>query len=238
MNKILVLMMFQVLPIIVIANNNIPNQLFGVTLGTKYKEDNLNILNVKKLTGCEYSLGYGLHCYFKPIDEASSLAFPYIENKKSPKNEAYKTSFRLYLLPVIPNNLKIDSIDITTKESLEKSIDELDKEITNEGYEILSISWSEFPEERNKDEIRKDYYYWAVDLCKIFEERLYTKPKISDYYDHKNYVCKFVFNEKEFVITAMGFKEVKLKYADKVLDKKNKALEAILRKVQAKIILP
>lgn len=205
----------------------VPKKLFGIILGENYKADNSDV-PVKKFTGCQKSFGLGIHCYFEPIDGTASQIFPYIEIKENPDYKFYKTSFHIYILPIIPNN--IDSID-----KLE-SLEEKDFKI-----EVMSIDWSEFPKEEDKkakQKIEEDCYYWAIDLCKTFETYFSSKPKIFDYYSSKTYGCTFSSHEREFKVTGMGFKQVKLSYNEKVLDRKIKNVETILRKLEAKEILP
>lgn len=226
--KILLLILFQVLPICSFADNKIPNNLFGVTLGEIYKTDNkdiAHILPVKKITGCNELFGMGTHCYFEPIDGAASEKFPYVEKKKNSDDEFYETSFHVYVLPILPSN--IDSI-----EELEKY----------NNVEIISIDWSEFPKQENNNktekDIDKDCYYWAFDLCKTFEVHFSVKPKIGDYYEDKMYRCTFTSDDRELSVTGWGYKQLQLSYKDHLVKKKNEVIEKALRRLAAKKIIP
>lgn len=225
MKGILILLLTPMLSVYCFADNKIPDKLFGVPLGGVY---NVNDLPVKKITGVQELFGLGTHYYFEPLDGTSSQAFPYIERKEKPDDEFYSTSFHAYAFPIIPNN--VDSWD--KLESLQ------DKDLK---VEIVSIDWSDFPEEtdkKTKEKIGEDCYFWAINLCKTFEAHFSSKPKIYDNYDRKTYICTFTSNEKELVVTAMRYKEVQLHYKQEIIDKKNEILETFFRKIAAKKILP
>lgn len=228
MKKILILILFQTLHITSFADNKIPDKLFGITLGEIYKTNNkdMPILPVQKITGCMEIFGHGMHCYFKPIEGAVSKKFPYVEKKKNSKDEFYETSFHVYVLPIIPSNID--------------SIEELEK-LDHINVEIIMIDWSDFPKEDNnktKEDIKKDCYYWAFDLCKTFEAHFSIKPKIEDNYENKIYICKFASDERELIVTGMGFKHLELTYNRNVTNKKNDFIDITLRKLAAKKILP
>jgi hypothetical protein len=57
MYKVLAFVIFQIFPLTIIANNSIPDQLFGINLG-KHKEINASNLNVKKIESCMRSLSF------------------------------------------------------------------------------------------------------------------------------------------------------------------------------------
>ncbi len=86
MYKVLAFVIFQIFPLKIIANNSIPDQLFGINLG-KHKEINASNLNVKKIESCMRSLsfmgfplGASYDCYFEPKDRVVSDRFPYISS--------------------------------------------------------------------------------------------------------------------------------------------------------------
>jgi len=225
MQRILILLLIQILPAYCFADNKIPDKLFGITLGGIYNE---NDLPVKEITGKQMLFGAGIHYYFKPIDGTTSQAFPYIERKNKPNDESYSTSFHTYIIPIIPNN--VDSMD--KLESLQNK---------DWKVEIVSIDWSDFPEktdQKTEKEVREDCYFWAMELCETFEAHFSSKPKIHDNYDDKNYICTFTSNEKEFVVSGIGHKQVKLHYKNEIISKKSKILETFIRKLAAKKILP
>lgn len=197
---------------------NIPDKLFGITLGAIHT---LEDFPVKKITGISKIVDKGIHYYFQPIDGMASNSFQYIEKKTNPDDEFYATSFHTYMLPVIPS-------EITSMEQFNKAILK---------WEVVQIDWSEFSEESN-NKAREEEYYWAFNLCKTFSVYFSVKPKISDFYDNKIYRCVFSFNEREFKVEAIGCKTVALVYNREIIDNQINVAETIIRRLSAKEILP
>ncbi len=209
------------------ANNNIPESLFGDTLGKIIKDLDEKSLNVKKITGC--NKGFPItRCYFQPIDQATSKlsnqTFPYIEYN-SDNSKYYSTSFYVEVLSVFPEELIINSIDIKTKESLYKIAQHC---IVCEIGWLVSEDSFKFADKNNNP------YSYVTDLCKVFEEALGMESKVLD--DGKLlYACRFRFGDKRFDLA--GFDDnvlVILKYKDEILDKKPKEAEEIFNNIKSK----
>lgn len=197
----------------------VPEKLFGISLGGIYDIGNPDVgdlgnLPIKRFTGMQRFLGHGVHYYFKPKDEHKF--FKYVEKRKKPKDKYFETSFRLYLIPVIPPT-------ITTVEQLDKA--KLD-------WEVTVIEWS------NDAPKKEDAYFWAIDLCKTFAVDIEVKPEITDEYNSKWYECTFSAGDREFKVSSLYSKSVQLSFKRAVSDKKQETVDNILRKLQAKEIRP
>jgi hypothetical protein len=177
----------------------VPEKLFGIALGGIYDLGNpevndLGNMPVKKFTGMNRFLGNGIHYYFQLKDEHKF--FEYVEKRKKPEDKYFETSFRLYLLPVIPPT-------ITTAEQLDQA---------KLKWEVSVIEWS------NDPKTKEDAYYWAIDLCKTFEVDISLKPEITNYYDEKWYECTFSTGDREFKVSSSYSKSVQLSYKREVFD--------------------
>jgi hypothetical protein len=201
------------------APRGVPTKLFGILLGGIYDVGNsemndLGNIPIRKFAGMNQFLGNGIHYYFQPVDD--NKAFEYVEKRKKPEDKYFETSFRLYMLPVIPTTVK--------------TIEQLDAAKVK--MEVVTIEWSVEP--KSKD----DAYYWAIDLCKTIELDISVRPKIDNFYDSKNYTCTFSAGEREFKVSSFYSKSISLSYRRDVFDKKDKALEKTLRKLRAEKIRP
>lgn len=201
------------------ASREVPEKLFGIALGGRYdlgnpEVGNLGDIPVKKFTGMNRFLGYGVHYYFQPKEEHKF--FEYAEKRKKPQDKYFESSFRLYLLPLIPSAIK--------------SVDQLNA--TKLKWEVLLIEWSKNPE------TKEDAYYWAIDLCKTFAADISAKPKITNYFDEKWYECIFSTSNREFKVSSFHSKSVQLSYKREVSDQKDRSVEAVVRRLQAKEIRP
>ena len=99
-------------------------------------------------------MGYGYHYYLKPLQTYEAFKYiekryeeKYIEKLDEESEEFYKTSFRLYLHPKIPSNIR--------------SIEELD-DIYIDNWEVIIIDWTLEAENEEKA------YFWAIDFCKTY----------------------------------------------------------------------
>lgn len=197
----------------------VPDKLFGITLGGVYDIGNPDMndfgnIPVKKATGTNRFLGNGIHYYFQP--KAEQKFFEYVEQRDKPNNKYFKTSFRLYLLPVIPST-------ITTAKQLENE---------KLKWEVAVIEWSHEPKKKD------DAYYWAIDLCKTFSVDIPVKPEITNDYETKLYECTFATGSREFKVSSFYSKSVSLSFKRDVFDKKNESVDRVIRKLQAKEIRP
>jgi hypothetical protein len=211
-------------------SRDVPKKLFGISLGGIYDlgdpdDNDLGNLPVKKFTSLEVFMGQGVHYYFQPNKEYK--IFKYVEYVKKPEDHFFKTSFRLYLLPVIPST-------ITTNEQFNK---------VKLNWEVTSIQWWDYPGKLSelsvdaKEKLKREAYYWAIDLCKTFKVDISVKPEIYnnnlDYYE-----CTFSHGDREFKVTNRPFKNLKLSYKDEVFNKKDEAVEKMIRKIEADEIRP
>jgi hypothetical protein len=195
-----------------------PESLFEVKLGGIYtidQEKGVGTMPVKEFKGMQEFLGNGIHYYFKPLKDYK--AFKYVEKRKEPNDAYFETSFRLYLLPVIPSTIK-NAEELT---------------IQNIKWEVAVIEWSD----RTKRE--EDAYFWAIDLCKSIRVDLEREPEITDEYNLKICRCKFTEGHKELKIESLDkLKLFNLLYPNPVFDKKNEVIDTLLRKIQMKDIKP
>ena len=197
----------------------VPEKLFGIALGGIYDIGNPEVndfgnIPVKRFTGMNRFLGNGIHYYFEPKKEHKF--FEYVEKREKPEDKYFTTSFRLYLLPVIPPA-------ITTVEQLDKA---------KLKWEVSIIEWS------NDPKTKEDAYYWATNLCKTFGVDISVKPEIIDHYDSKWYECTFSTGDREFKVSSFSSKSVQLSYKKEVFDNKNELVDKVLRKLHAKEIRP
>lgn len=210
----------------------VPTKLFGITLGSIFEIDPAKGVDPKKVPVKEFRgigqfLGEGVHFYFEPLTVNPTL--PYAEEKKTPKDEYYKTSYRLYLLPVAPSGAK--------------SIEEFEKSILN--WEVTSINWEEVDPKRDtytkdskeENEARVSDYFWAMSLCKTFEAEFKVKPEIADFNDTKTYICKFTQDERTFEVSSFYRRAVRLSFRRDISDKKGEAIGTIRKQLRARELL-
>lgn len=200
----------------------VPKKLFEIELGKVY---DMSKIPVKKVTGVQKFLGFGTHYFFQPKKEYS--AFKYEEIKVNPSDEYFKSSFRLYLLPIYPKEFDINKI----KQSDIK-------------WEVSVIEWSESEgdalRKRNEDKTRaENAYYWAIDICKTFKNDLGLEPKIIDFPDDHWYLCEFTQDNRLFkVSSSLKSKSMSLEYTKEYHDKRNDEIDKFIRKKQAETIRP
>lgn len=210
----------------------VPTKLFGIELGTVLDLDQEKTIDpakipVKAFRGIKGAIGYGAHYYFEPI--AVNPTLPYKEDKKTPSDEFYETSFRLYLLPIAPIGAK-------TVEDFERSIAK---------WEVLTINWEEVDVKRNgyareskeEKEARNADYWWAINLCKTFQVEFAVKPKVSDFSDTNTYICEFTQDERTFEVSSFYRKSLRLSLRRDLADKKNEDYSTAVRQLQARDLL-
>lgn len=200
-------------------SRGVPEKLFGIKLGGIYdigdsKSKGVGNIPVKKMTGIVRLLGMGVHYYFQPKEVYK--IFEYVEKREKPEDQYFNTSFRLYLLPVIPPK-------ITTKEQLEN---------TKLNWEVATIEWS------NDAKTKEDAYYWAIDLCKTFKADISVEPKIINNYETKLHVCTFSSGDRDFEVSSAFSRTVSLSYKKEVFETKNEAVDQVIRKLEAGKIRP
>ena len=211
----------------VAEKKNLSDTLFGVRLGGVYKIDGKNsrkdveTLPIKKFTGLQKFLGNGIWYYFEPLKEYNP--FRYIEIREDPNDKYFKTSFSLYLLPVIPKSVT----------NLKKLKMYTDKNMMDIDWEVAKIIWTENDEEGDRP------YYWAIEMCKNVEVNLGIKPKIFNLFEQKSYFCSFESDLRELKIESLKHvKSFSLAYSDAKFEQKNNALDSLLRKLKMNKIRP
>ncbi len=213
----------------------VPKKLFDVELGKIYRLPNQNELNhgdlpVARMTGANRFLGMGLHFYFQPRRPYD--LFPFVEEREKPGDKYFKTSFRLYLMPVIPASAK--------------TLADLDKSKSTD-HEVVVIEWSHLRKDNEKTpkKMHEDYY-WTQNLCKTFEADLGIKPKITDVWNPENaqngadvfYSCTFSEGDREFEVSSLLGRRVSLNFNKEIFKVKDAAVETQLRKLQAPSVRP
>ena len=200
-----------------VSANEIPRELFGIRLGAQFKpppefEDAGDSVPYKRATGSQNRImGTGIHLYVEP--RKTYKAFPYIEYPE-PDNKYFTTSFRLLVLPVIPD-----------------SVISMEKLGTDFEWEVVLIEWADSDDE-------SDGYFWAEEMCKTFSLDFNVEPTIVDQIKQDWYECRFVSNDRVFKISSQFRKEVALKYVSGVIEQKSNAVEDSARRLQLEEIRP
>ncbi len=210
----------------------VPTKLFGIELGAiletdAYREIPLAQIPVKAFRGLDSGWSKGAHYYFEPISVNPSL--PYEEEKKKPSDEFYKTSYRLYLLPIAPTGAA--------------TIEQFGKLISK--WEVLAINWEEVDVKRDgyqkdskeEDSARVKDYFWATSLCKTFTAELAVKPEILDFSNRDNYTCRFTQDGRSLEVSSSYRKSLRLVLRRDLSDEKHKALDTVVRQLQARDLL-
>lgn len=210
----------------------VPTQLFGVELGKAYgvpgSDFTKSALPIGRFTGAQQVLGHGTHVYFQPAKPYT--AFPYIEERKSGE-QFFTTSYRLYVLPVVPKDAKTVA-------------DFNDAKATD--YEVLLIEWRE-PNEDRPDTKKNEDYAWAADMCKTFEADLALKPKVIEQWVPPGdkatvlgsaYSCTFTEADRELEVSSLFGRTVKLSLTNAAMKAKADGFELAVRKLVAPAIRP
>lgn len=212
---------------------SVPTKLFEVQLGKIYRApDGLftsSDIPMAKFAGVQQGfMGHGIHFYFQPRKVYE--AFPYVEERKTPEDKYFGTSYRLYMLPVIPKGAT--------------SIKEVEEQKTP-SYEVQVIEWRKSREggDRNNED-----YYWASSMCKTFEADLGVKPKVSEAWSPPSagktsaldsyYTCTFSEGSRELEVSSLFGRKVSLGFKNEVTKAKDEAFETAIRKLQAPAIRP
>lgn len=216
-------------------SGGVPKSLFGVELGKTYRVPNKKDhthgdIPVRRMTGANKFLGVGVHFYFQPL--RTYKEFPFVERREKPKDKYFPSSFRLYLLPVIPTNVK-------TLQDFENSA-ELE-------FEVMVIEWRETSRSnvRSTKKVHEDYF-WAKDLCDTFEADLGVKPEVLDvWYSEKEsqskstfYSCTFEEGDRRLMVNSSFGPSVTLNFQDEFYESKNTTVETQLHKLRAADIRP
>lgn len=204
------------------SNNqrDVPKELFDIELGKIYNigdgtKNSIGDLPIKKITGYESSLTIGQHIYFQPLSANKTLE--YKELKNSQADEHFKTTYRLYLLPVLPKS--IDSMEELGAFKFDKG-------------EVAVIAWAD----KLKDE--KEAYYWAKDMCETFVADIGKTTKVIENHDLSLYSCIFEKENRVFTIHNIGSLAIfELKYGKDKLQGKIDEIENKLKKLKAKEII-
>jgi hypothetical protein len=215
------------------GSSPVPTKLFGVTLGTTVRFDpNQNDLDVKALPAKAYRgikkfLGEGVHLYIEP--ESAHERFPYIERKAGPEDTAYVTSYRLYLLPVVPSYIK--TLDELKASALDWEVVTINWEMIDPRIEALDRDGPE------RKAANTDSYLWAANLCKTFEAEFNVKPEITDIWAYI-YNCQFLQEDRMFEVDGGVYgRRLTLRYNKQVFDTKNDEVDKLMRQMEAKDLL-
>lgn len=215
------------------GSSSVPAKLFGISLGTTVrldpKQDGVDVkaLPAKAFRGVKKFLGDGIHFYIEP--ESAHELFPYIERKETPEDTEYETSYRLYLLPVFPPDIK--------------TLDELNDAVLD--WEVVKINWNMIDpkvdaldrESSERKAADTKSYLWAADLCKTFEAEFKVKPEVSEIWDHI-YNCKFLEGDRMFEVDGGRYgRRLTLSYNKQVFDTMSDNVDKRIRQMQAKEIL-
>jgi len=198
---------------------DVPETLFGITLGGIYdvgdpESGDPGNVPAKKLGGAARFRGNGIRFYFQPKEEYK--AFDYVEEPTTAERPNFATSFRLYLLPVIPSTIT--------------SIEEY--ESTRLNWEVVDIEWASDAKTEN------DAYYWAINLCKAFEVDIPVEPEITDRYESNWYACTFSSGDREFTVSSLSGRTVRLSLSENVLEEKVASIEGVIKKLVANQLRP
>jgi hypothetical protein len=201
-------------------SRDVPEKLFGIELGGIYDLGDLNdkdlgSIPVKKFGGAKQAQGNGIHYFFHPKDEHNCIEF--LEKCKKPEEQKFGTSYRLYLLPVMPPTIT--------------AIAQLEKAKLN--WEVQSIGWSQ------NAETKEEAYNWAIDLCEKFKEDISVDPQIKDYFNSKWFECTFSSGDREYKVSNINvIRSVELFYKDEIVEGKVEAVEKIFQKLRAETTRP
>jgi hypothetical protein len=207
--------------------NNFPTKLFGVTLGETYffdpqAPDGPGGFPVSKFAGYEKFLAPGITFFFKPNKEYKEFSYAEEDRGKKPKVcKKCQTTFSMYVLPDIPDS-------ILTSDQLEKA---------NIGLKPVSINWRNLGLKNAKND---NHYWWAHELCRIFEVDINIKPEVTDIKKDNLYICYFYSGEKQLKVAANDVygQEVSLSYNTDTRIAINKAYADRVLKLQANEIRP
>lgn len=198
---------------------DLPESLFDIRLGTRFTlSEGLNSrpenLSIKKFTGSNRFLGYGLYLFFEP--SRTFDGFAYIENPDEVGNEAFQTSFLIYAMPTIPDTASsIAKIDVGSIE-----------------WEVLLISWRD----RTIDE--EDKYLWAEEMCRTFDLDFAIEPEITKNKKDNWLICSFSSGSRKFIVEANSGVGVELSYSDEILAQREEEYELKLRTLKLEQIRP
>ena len=215
--KKIILVLFMLLPSFSAAEEfrDVPEKLFGIELGGIYDlgsldGKNLGNIPVKKFAGTKQFLRNGILYFFHPKEEHDCSDF--LEECKEPEKLNFGTSYRLYLLPVMPSSIK--------------AIAQLEKAKLN--WEVQRIGW--YQNAKTKDEA----YNWAVDLCDKFKKEISVDPRIKNYVNCKWFECTFISNDRKYKVSNINvIRSVELFFNDEIIKEKDEAVEKKIKKIQS-----
>ena len=220
--------LFMLLPSLSVAEEfrDIPEELFCVELGGIYdlgdpEGKHPGNIPVKKIAGIKRFLGNGIHYFFHPKEEGNckeeSNCLGYLEKCENPEGQNFGTSYRLYLLPVLPPS-------ITNTAQLEQ---------TKLKWEVQSIGWSQ------NANTKEEAYNWAVDLCEKLKADFSAPPKITDHSGSKWFQCSFSSGDREYKVNNINvIRSIELSYKIGIIAGKDEAVEEIFQKLHAEDIKP
>lgn len=170
---------------------DVPEELFGIPLGAVVRfdpEDKHRLIGLDgiHITGREVFGIPGWHVYFRPSRDYPG--FPYIKLRSLGNDLGDVTTFRLHLLPLLPESAKHfaspgDAVNLAA------SVD----------YEIMLVEWQGF--EREQPRAPHD---WANDFCEIFTLDFAVDPNVLNIDEEfrRSYRCEFTQGHYEFAVTG------------------------------------
>jgi hypothetical protein len=212
--------------------SSMPTKLFGVELGAHYKIDEDGFLvgapieAVTKFARSGHWSGLGFYCWFKPNKEYDD--YKYVEWYKE-GNQDFKTSFRLYLLPVITD--ASGYLAASSVQDIELEVARI--EWSNIHPVFLNESERQQAEQHAERNRNIDWLGWANNLCENIAVDLEMPNNLRGSEDTR--YCNFEKDGRDLEVEGWndGGKIV-LEYSHEVLSAKHAELEKLLRKAKMK----
>lgn len=194
--------------------NRVPAELFGIRVGALYqlREDGSHTMPVAKVTSVQNFGGTGIHVYFEPL--VNMPEFPYVE-QRAEGSEHYKTSYRLDMLPVLPD-------DAQAREELTEVAD----------YRVVRVEWSDIDRPAKAG---SDAFFWAVSFCKSVAADLRIEPEIMN---HGWYECTFVGRDLEMAVSSQFGRNISLSFRKEISEKMKDVSESRVRQMEMDRIRP
>ena len=207
--------------VLVEGHRDVPNELFGITLGGIYdmggpESNDVGDIPVKELLGTIYTLERQtenittrFHRHFRPIKEYKGFEYVEWHEDAYGPDSVLSTPFNFDVLPVIPETVK-------TYEELQS---------TRFKWEVISITW--------RQSVGEHPVAWANDLCKTFKADISVEPEVIDSFF---YACTFSSGDREFTVSSVW--EMYLRFKPEVIAEKEEAVDTIIRKLLVEEIRP
>lgn len=180
----------------------VPEELFGVQLGTSYGlNNNFRELPQKTFIGLRKGVGQGIHYFFQP--KIHDPQFIFKKKKSANADNVFEASFKLYLLPTRQLNL----------------LKATQSQLFSMPWEVVAIDWS--------DDLATNTvaYEWARNLCQQYSIKYQLNPEITDFPDSDWYECHFITGNRALNIGGMAKRvHITLSFQAETLIAKEKAI--------------